>query len=156
MSDINQIKKKIERFCAFRERCVNETETRLTHLGALPNQVKELIQWLIKENFLNEERFAHSFARSKFNQNKWGKRKIFAELTARDIDKQLIESALLSIDSENYTQKALSLARKKWDSLSKTNHDVWTRKQKTAAFLVSKGFEMEFACNVVNEVSETI
>jgi len=153
MSDLGQIKKKIERFCAYRDRCAGETEARLVQLGALPAQVKELMKWLKDENFINEERFAHSFARGKFNQNKWGRQRIALELRARKIDPGIIQSAIKSIDNDNYLEKARALALKKLESLSSSSSEDYIKKQKTAAYLVAKGFEMEIAFKIAGEVS---
>ena len=38
----------------------------------IPEAINAIVAHLIEENYLNEERFAQSFARGKFNIKKWG------------------------------------------------------------------------------------
>jgi regulatory protein len=78
--DSNQLKRKMARYCAWRERNTAETEQKLIQLGASSKQVKELLTWLRDENYLNDLRFAISFANGKFLNNHWGRFKISAEL----------------------------------------------------------------------------
>ena len=67
---------KMMKFCAYQERCHQEIEQKLKDMRMIPEARQEIIYKLIQENFLNEERFAQSFARGKFNQKKWGKIRI--------------------------------------------------------------------------------
>jgi len=152
MNDINQLKIKITRFCAWRERCQKETEEKLVALGATTNQAIQLISWLQEENYLSNKRFALAFASGKLNNNNWGKLKITAELKFRNIDGILIREAVDSIDPVEYERIAFSLGRKKWKEI-KTD-DLYLKKQKTAAFLANKGFESDLAWKVADSCND--
>ena len=68
----------------------------------IPQAIDLIVGHLIQENFLNEERFARSFARGKFKIKKWGKNRIVNELKHRDISKYNITTALKEIESKEY------------------------------------------------------
>jgi regulatory protein len=65
--------KKLQRYCAYQDRCHQEARRKLLDLGIYGDDLEEIISELISDNFLNEERFARSFARGKFRIKGWGK-----------------------------------------------------------------------------------
>jgi regulatory protein len=153
MNDSNQLKIKIARFCAWRERCTKETKEKLFALGATSEQAEQLISWLQQENYLNNKRFSLAFASGKLKNNHWGKLKITVELKVRNIDDLLIREAIDSLDHDEYERIAFSLGRKKWNEI-KAN-DIYLKKQKTAAFLAGKGFENDLAWRVAENCNTT-
>jgi regulatory protein len=151
MIDSNQLKLKMARFCAWRERCSRETEEKLIQLGATGRQIGDILKWLAEENYLNDERFARSFAHGKFANNHWGKHRISAELKARKIDQQTIQSAIDLIEDNHYQDTAMRLAKKKWNEIK--NEDPFIKKQKVAAYLVGKGFEMDLVWRILEKTN---
>lgn len=139
------------RFCAWRERCTRETEEKLIQLGASGKQVKDLLKWLSEENYLNDERFARSFAQGKFSNNHWGKHRITAELKARKIDNHYIKTAINLIEDNHYEETAVHLAKKKWNEIK--TEDSFIKKQKVAAYLVGKGFEMDKVWKIIESIN---
>ena len=89
--------KKLESYCAYQERCHKEVNQKLRDMGMIPQAIDQIISQLIQENYLNEERFAQSFARGKFNIKKWGKNRIVNELKFRGISIYNIKTALKEI-----------------------------------------------------------
>src|SRR6195952_6162128 len=67
---------KAEQYCAYQERAQQEVRNKLYDWGLYPKDVEQIISNLIENNFLNEERFARMYAKSKFNQKSWGRIKI--------------------------------------------------------------------------------
>ena len=62
---VDEIKRKLENYCVYQDRCHKEVEQKMREYNLIP-EVKEMILLsLLKDNFLNEERFAKSFARIK-------------------------------------------------------------------------------------------
>jgi len=57
---------KLRHYCAYQERCHQEVRSKLLKLGVRGYDLELIISELIEENFLNEERFARSYARGKF------------------------------------------------------------------------------------------
>ena len=81
----SSIKKKIEFYCAYQERCHYEVSNKLNKLGVFGDEVDEYICYLIDENYLSETRYSEAFIRGKFNNNNWGRIKIIRELKMRNI-----------------------------------------------------------------------
>ena len=70
-----EIKQKLVSFCVYQDRCHAEVEQKMKEFVLIPEAKEEIILYLIKENYLNEERFARSYTRGKFYIKKWGKNK---------------------------------------------------------------------------------
>lgn len=136
-----EILRKLEHYCAYQERCHVEVERKLRDLGVYGEQQPMYIAHLIEHNFLNEERFAELFVRSKFNQKKWGNIRLKLELQQRQIHSRLIDKALKNIPKETYLNTFFALAEKVWESTQGTNH--WVKKSKVSASLSRKGYEFE-------------
>jgi regulatory protein len=87
---IDEAIKKIESYCVYQDRCHKEVENKLREMGMIPIAANQIIGHLIQENYLNEERFARSYARGKFNIKKWGKKRIVNELKQRGISNTIL------------------------------------------------------------------
>ena len=69
---LEEAKRKLESYCAYQERCHKDVVEKLRGMKMIPEAIDQIATHLIQENYLNEERFARSFARGKFNIKKWG------------------------------------------------------------------------------------
>jgi len=130
---------RIRHFCAYQERAQQEVRDKLYTLGMTKDEVEEIISDLITDNFLNEARFAESFAGGHFRIKAWGKQKIKYALEQKRVSSLNIKKALQSIDEADYKKTLLTLATKKWDSLK--GERGMNRMVKTNAFLNQRGFE---------------
>ena len=92
----NSIKKKIEFYCAYQERCKMEVAQKLRKLGIFGDELEKYICDLIDNDFLNEKRFSECYVRGKFNNNNWGRIKIIRELKSRKIS---IDNIKIFIDA---------------------------------------------------------
>nr|WP_290939499.1 RecX family transcriptional regulator [Haliscomenobacter sp.] len=63
---------KLQRYCAFQERCYHEVRQKLYELSVYGDLLEEIVAELISDNFLNEERFTRTYARGKFRTRSWG------------------------------------------------------------------------------------
>lgn len=136
------ILQKLVKFCNYQERSIKEVEDKMKKLGVAPEEQEEYIERLQLEGFLDEERFARSFARSKFLYNQWGRQKIEVYLKSKGVPSELIEKGLNEIDPEQYEEVVDELARKKTESL-KAEDTGLKAKQKVWRFLAQRGFEPE-------------
>ncbi|MGI9552788.1 MAG: regulatory protein RecX, partial [Aurantibacter sp.] len=136
---LSEVTKKLERYCAYQERCHQEVVTKLREMRTSPQEIDQIVAHLIRENYLNEERFARTFARGKFRIKKWGRRRIRAELKHRAISKYNIKAALSEIDDTEYLRTFDELARKRHAEI-RENHPQ-KRKKKFADYLLYRGWE---------------
>ena len=133
---------KARRYCAFQERCHSEMRSKLIEWGVYGDKLEEVMAGLISENFLNEERFACTFARGKFRMKSWGRNRIVQELRARRVSDYCIRKGLQEIAEEDYLAELEKLLRKKWEELS-SEPDGFQRRSKLMRFALQRGFEQE-------------
>lgn len=147
---LTEAKKKLESYCAYQDRCHKEVVTKLKQMGMIPMAIDTIVSDLIKENYLNEERFAKSFARGKFNIKKWGKNRIVNELKQREISRYNINTALKEIDENDYLHTLDKLAKKRLLQITETNKQK--KKKKLADYLLYRGWESHLVYQKLNEL----
>ena len=153
MKDIFSIKEaiqKIEYFCAYQERCHEEVVAKLQTMKMDSNEIDQIMVHLIASNFLNEERFACSFARGKHRIKHWGKIRIANELKFKNISQTLINTALKEITSEEYLETFHALADRNWESIRETN--VLKKRKKFCDYMLRRGFESNLVYDKVKEL----
>ncbi len=143
-------KLKIASYCAYQERCQLEVRNKLYSYELYRDQVDELLAWLITENFVNEERFAQTYAGGKFRIKNWGKFKITQALKQKDISDYCIKKGLAEIGADDYMITIRALAEKKLNEYALKVSNPYQLKNKTAKYLISKGFEPNLVWDVLN------
>ena len=149
---IKEVKQKAGRYCAFRECSPNELFEKIQAWGISEEKADQLVAELSKEGFVDEQRFANAYCNDKFEFNSWGKQKIKAHIYAHKLSEDAVQNALERIDPKKYFNRLLNLATNKWNKLER--EDDLKRKQKTLAYLVSKGFEQDLIWSAINSVSK--
>jgi len=147
---IKEAKQKIEFFCSYQERCHEEVVSKLRSMKMEADEIDEIMVHLIGSNFLNEERFACSFARGKHRIKHWGKIRIINELKFKKISQTLINTALKEITPEEYMETFHALAERHWETIRES--DVQKKKKKFCDYMLRRGFES----NLVFEKSKDL
>jgi len=111
---------------------------------------KAIIKSLTDDKFINEKRYARSYAQDKFRFNKWGRIKIRAMLKSRGISNDDIDSALEMIDNYAYSQMIEEEMSNKRRSIKAKN--IFDLKAKLFRFAGSRGYEKEFIYNFINKL----
>lgn len=145
-----EAKGKLETYCAYQERCAWEVRRKLYEKGIQGKPAADLIEEMFRDGFLNEERFAKSFARGKFRLKKWGRARIIRELKLREFSPSHIKTGLSEIDPEEYYDTLLTQAEKKWEKTKEK--DPYKKRYLVLHYLVSKGFEQD----LIKEALESI
>jgi regulatory protein len=128
---------KLLKYCSYQERCHEEVRAKLISLKVYGNDLDNIITRLIEHNFLNEERFAKTYAGSKFRQMQWGKTKITYQLKFKKISDYCIREAMKEIDDASYMKTLRQLLEKR--KLQIKDDRNWLHK--TAQHLIGKGYE---------------
>lgn len=147
---VDEATRKLEGYCAYQDRCHKEVISKLREMNMIPQAIDLIVGHLIQENFLNEERFARSFARGKFKIKKWGKNRIVNELKHRDISKYNITTALKEIESKEYLNTFNALAKKRLSEIREK--DLQKRRKKLADYLLYRGWESGMVYEKVYEL----
>lgn len=147
---IKEALQKLEHFCAYQERCHEEVVSKLYSLKMSADEIDVIIVQLIEGNFLNETRFACSFARGKHRMKHWGKIRITNELKARHISSTNITLALKEISAEEYFETFENLAERCWNNLTESN--VLKKRKKFCDYMLRRGYESNLIYEKVKEL----
>ena len=128
---------KMERFCAWQERCENDVRRKLASFSLSDSQEDAIVKMLKVNRFVDDERFVESFVRSKVKAS-WGRQKIVVALRAKRIPSALIEQYCAQIPAEDY-QEQLRSAIEKWQRL---HPNVEHAREKLIRHLLTKGYGM--------------
>ncbi|MFP3592554.1 regulatory protein RecX [Chryseobacterium sp. SIMBA_038] len=137
----DEIKLKLVNYCVYQDRCHAEVEQKMREFMLIEEAKDEIILYLLKENYLNEERFTRSYIRGKFYIKHWGRNKIKINLKQKQISEKLINSCFDEIYEPDY-EKALKKMFEDYYS-KQTGLKEYQRKSKTIKYLMGKGFEYE-------------
>lgn len=138
------------RFCDYQDRCVHEVRLKLKRLGISESEVLTILDQLVEEDLINEERFAINFARGKFRIKHWGRIRIRAELKSKGIAASHIAKALEGLDAENYHQRLHELAQRKLETLSSGSDQ--SRRKRLWDALIYRGWEKELVYDTIREL----
>ena len=111
---------KIQSYCLYQERCVKEVKNKLFSFKVSSKFVHDTIQYLIDNNYLNEERFSEIFIQGKLRIKKWGRIKLKYELKLKGIDAKIIDAKINKINEEEYINYFNQFSRNKIKSLKGT------------------------------------
>ena len=143
----------MERYCTYQDRCHQEVERKLLEMRMIPEARDLIILHLLQGDYLNETRFAQSFARGKFKTKRWGKKRILQELKVRKISVFNQKIALKEIEENDYLDTFHTLAEKRWEQLD-GERSVQKKKKKFADYLLYRGWESDLIWAKIKELTE--
>nr|WP_184874019.1 regulatory protein RecX [Chryseobacterium sp. G0240] len=145
----DEIKQKLVNYCVYQDRCHAEVEQKMREFLLIDEAKEEILLYLMKENYLNEERYTRSYIRGKFYIKHWGRNKIKMYLKQKQISEKMISSCFDEIDEDDYRN---TIARIYEDYSSKQKGiQEYQKKSKTIKYLMSRGFEYEIIGEVIND-----
>jgi regulatory protein len=139
---------KMQHYCAYEERCLRDVKIKLQAFRLQETINESIINKLITDDYLNEERFAKIFAGGKFRINHWGKNKIYAALQQKGLPELFILEGLNEIDEDEYRAVLKGLLSRK--SKEVTDPDFSVKIKKLANFAISRGFEPNLVWDMLN------
>jgi len=147
----HQVYLKVSAWCAYQDRCYAEVEKKLASYAIDEETSYQIISKLREENFIDEARYARSYAGGKFRIKHWGKLKIAAQLKARQIGSRLIQEAIESeIPDDDYRNTLHKILASKLQELTEDSKAIAAQKAKQFAF--QKGYEIWLITDVLNEL----
>lgn len=129
--------KKVLRYCAYQDRCTQEVRNKLATFDIPASEKEKFVKLLVDEGYLDDERYASTFVRSKIHLKKWGVNKIRMSLRMKGISDEIIANALSEIDPEIYREELIKVLKAK--KINET--DPYKRKAKLAQYAMQKGYE---------------
>jgi regulatory protein len=137
--------------CAQAEHCQQEMRDKMKRWGIDAAIQERIIARLVKERYIDDERFARAFAKDKIRYNKWGRRKVQQGLWQKHIDAEIQERVLCEIDDSEYLAVLKPLLKQKTKSIRAEND--YERNQKLVRFALGRGFTFDIIrqCLQVND-----
>lgn len=132
---------KAEAYCSAAEHCKDDVYRKLEQWGVSVEARGSIIDHLVKERFIDEQRYATAFVRDKYRFNQWGRIKIVQALRMKHIASGCISVAMEEVDDEEYLSILTSLLQKKRKGVKGANE--YERNGKLIRFAAGHGYDME-------------
>lgn len=136
--------------CSSAEHCTADIREKLARWGVTEADSRTIIDRLVQERFIDEQRYAVAFVKDKFRFVGWGRIKMRYALQQKRIDGSDIDHALATLDEEQYNDRLLELLQAK--SRSIRDDDPEARRAKLFRFAASRGFESALIFNALKQV----
>lgn len=147
---LTEAKRALENYCAYQERAHSEVVEKLRGMRMIPEAIDAVVDHLIQEDFLNEERFARAYVRGKFNQKHWGKKRLIQGLKQKQLSAFAIKAGMSELIELDYRGSFETLARR----ITETTQGGKTAasKKKIADYLLYRGWESEWVYDWINQL----
>ena len=107
--------------CAQAEHCQYEMLEKMRR-WELPEEAQaRVMAKLVKERYVDDERYAQAFVKDKIRYNKWGRRKVEQALWQKRIDEEIRNSVLNDVDDEEYLSVLRPLLKQKRKTIKAKN-----------------------------------
>ncbi|GMR25264.1 MAG: recombination regulator RecX [Ignavibacteria bacterium] len=147
------IKQKAFSYLGRRQHSTSEIRIKLRQKGYETELINEILEDLLKNNYLHDLEFAKLYTEEKKKTKLWGKNKIKSELIKKGIKSDIIKEVLSEYLNEDLEyDNALITARKKYNLLKPRIADNKSLKQKLISFLNGRGYNYEIAGKVCDEL----
>ena len=127
--------------CAQAEHCQWEMTEKMRRWELDDEAQARVMERLVKERYVDDERFARAFAKDKVRYNKWGRRKVEQALWQKHIDEDIRKNVLNEIDDEEYLSVLRLLLKQKRKSIKAQND--YELNQKLMRFALGRGFTFD-------------
>lgn len=113
------------------------------------DDVEKVIEKLKKEDLIDDKKFIDLFVRDRLALKPKGKKVLIQELRQKGISDELIEN-YFSKNQINEEKLALEILKKRW--LRFKNLDSQKRFEKSARFLISRGFDFNLVKKTIDKL----
>lgn len=145
---------RMARICAMREYAAADIAEKLRRLELGRDAVERTVKKLEANQFIDDGRFARSFASDKLRFNKWGKIKVQFALRQKKIPQEIIDQALAEFPDGRSAETLMQLLRNKAKTIK--NASEYEKRTKMIRFAISRGFSMAEILNCLKTIdSET-
>ena len=143
---------KMASYCAAAEHCSWEVSEKLMKMGFPYEVVQRMIDRLVSEHYIDEERFCRAYINDKYRFAKWGRQKIRQGLFLKHIPESVIERSMEVIDEQEYLEIMSDVIAAKRRTV--TGKNQYEKNGKLIRFALSRGFEMKDILLVVKQNEE--
>ena len=146
---ITKVTDRLRGLCSRREYCVKDVyQKAIKALDGDKGAAQQVVDSLIKDKYVDDLRYASTFARDKSSIQGWGEVKIRYMLSAKGVSRDIIDQALEEIDDVKAESRLLKLMENKLRSL-KEDPQV---KLKMLRFGLGRGYSYDEVSSVLNNL----
>ena len=143
---------RIKNYCVTEDKCQLDVIKKMEEWGVLKTSQNHILETLIKEKYLDEERYSRSYCRGKFRMKKWGKIKITNALRKKKISTESITKGLEEINDSEYEIELEKQYQKKKNITQEKDHFI--KNKNIATYLISKGYESDLVWDKLKKSTE--
>lgn len=139
------------RLCARAEKSSGDALRLMRTWGVEPREQQRVLERLVEQRFIDDERFAGAFVREKLRLSGWGAYKIRTALQRKGIGRDTIDRALANATDGTAMKERLRalLVRKMRTTRSATPYDL---RNKLMRYGMASGYEFETVADTVAEL----
>lgn len=137
--------------CASSEQCSADIRAKILKKGFSNEEADKMMEYLVRNRYVDDDRFAGAYARDKVRFSGWGRHKVRMGLRSKGIPEMAISRALGLIPEEDYSEalyKALIAKAKSLDM------EVVADRRKLYRHLASRGFESSLIIGAIRKMIE--
>ena len=127
--------------CAQAEHCQQEMRDKMRRWELDETVQNRILARLVKERYIDDERYARAFVKDKIRYNKWGRRKVQQALWQKHIDSDVQQRVLDEIDEKEYLDVLRPLLKQKRKSIKAASD--YEQNQKLVRFALGRGFSFD-------------
>lgn len=124
--------------CARGEHCQHDMTEKMRQWGVEPEAQARVIERLVRERYVDDERFCRAFVRDKIEYNHWSRRKVEQALWLKHIDEDIVRRILDEVDPQTYIDILRPMLKQKQRSV--TGKSDYERYMKLLKWAVGRGF----------------
>lgn len=140
---------KAQFICSRQEKCSSDIRKKLQEWKVSFSDQENIIQSLIEDKFIDENRYTNFYVRDKFRFNKWGRIKIAYHLKQKQIPEEIISQSIDQLDEGEYLESLKELLGNKIKNTREA--DPYQLKAKLFRFTQGRGFESHISLKLIDQ-----
>lgn len=145
-----QVLSKLTALCARGEHCLQDMRTKMERWQIDADIQGRVLDYLVTERYIDEERYARFFINDKVKYNKWGKRKIVQALYMKKIPEEVYAPLLKDVEEEDYERTLLPLLVAKAKTVKGDSN--YEKRMKLVRYALQRGFSYEQAQRCMEKI----
>lgn len=138
--------------CSQAEHCSYEMTEKMRKWQISDEAQARIMQHLVEERYIDDERFCRYFVKDKIRYNKWGRRKVEQALWAKHIDSDISKAILDEVDDAEY----INILRPMIKSRRKQMKDMseYEANARLMRWAIGRGFTFDIIRQCIDGVEE--
>jgi len=136
-----QAYQRLTALCARGEHCQYDLTEKMRQWGMAPEEQAQVMERLVRERYVDDERYARAYVQDKVDYAHWGRRKIEQGLWQKHIDDTVARQALDDVDAQRWADVLRPLLKQKRRSTRAASEYELT--MKLIKFAMGRGFTMD-------------